>query len=120
LKAKKERSTRAIWGEAIMLETIKNCSSMEWQEAGKGYPSGTKIKVLRDDDGGRTVILLLPRGFKMEGHSHIYSEQHFVLKGQYEIGEKVHSQGTYQLIHPNTTHGPFTSRTGAEVLVIWN
>jgi hypothetical protein len=39
---------------------------MEWQEAGKGYPSGTKIKVLRDDDGRRTVILLLPKGFIME------------------------------------------------------
>ena len=103
-----------------MLETIKNCNSMEWQEAGKGYPAGTKIKVLRDDDGGRTVILLLPKDFKMEGHSHIFSEQHFVLKGQYEIGEKVYRQGTYQLIHANTTHGPFSSKTGAEVLVIWN
>ena len=97
-----------------------NCNSMEWQEAGKGYPSGTKIKVLRDDDGGRTVILQLPKGFKMEGHSHIKNEQHFVVKGQYEIGEKVYSQGTYQLIHSNMTHGPFTSKTGAEVLVVWH
>ena len=56
----------------------------------------------------------------MEGHSHINNEQHFVLKGQYEIGEKVYSQGTYQLIHSNTTHGPFTAKAGAEVLVIWN
>ncbi len=103
-----------------MLEMIVNCNSMEWEKAGKGYPPGTKIKVLRDDESGRTVILLLPKGFVMEGHSHIKSEQHFVLQGQYEIEEKVYSQGTYQLIHPNTTHGPFKSKTGAEVLVIWN
>ena len=103
-----------------MSNMVVNCNSMEWQEAEKGYPSGTKIKVLRDDDGGRTVILQLPKDFKMEGHSHIKNEQHFVLKGQYEIGEKVYSQGTYQLIHSNMTHGPFTSKTGAEVLVVWH
>ena len=71
-----------------MLETIVNCKSMEWQEAGKGYPSGTKIKALRDDDGGRTVILLLPKGFIMEGHSHIYSEQPFFLKASMKSGKK--------------------------------
>jgi len=64
-------------------------------------------KFQSDDDGGRTVILLLPKDFIMEGHSHIYNEQHFVLKGQYEIGEKVYSQGTYQLIQSNTTPWAF-------------
>lgn len=103
-----------------MLDVIVNCNSLEWQEAGEGYSAGTKKKVLRDDEGGRTVILRLPKGFKMDVHSHIKNEQHFVLKGQYEIGEKVCGQGTYQLIHSNMTHGPFTSKTGAEVLVVWH
>ena len=93
---------------------------MEWQDAGDPYPAGTKIKVLRDDEEGRTVILQLPKSFKMEGHSHIKNEQHFILKGQYEINGQVYGPGTYQLIHSNTTHGPFTSETGAEVLVIWH
>ena len=102
-----------------MVDTIVNSNVMEWQEAGKGYPSGTKIKLLRDVVDGRTAIIQLPKDFKMENHSHIKNEQHYVLNGQYEIGEKVYNQGTYQFIHPNVTHGPFTSKTGAEILVVW-
>ncbi|NQU27505.1 MAG: cupin domain-containing protein [Candidatus Marinimicrobia bacterium] len=103
-----------------MLDIIVNCNLMKWQDAGEPYPPGTNIKVLRDDEEGRTVILLLPKGFKMEGHSHIKTEQHFILQGHFEIEGKVFGPGTYQLIHPEMTHGPFTSKTGAEVLVIWH
>lgn len=102
-----------------MLDEIVNCNSLEWQDAEDNFPGGTKIKILRDDADGRTVILRLPKGFRMEGHTHIKNEQHFILKGQYEINGKVCSQGTYQLIHKDMTHGPYTSETGAEVLVIW-
>ncbi|MBN2426361.1 MAG: cupin domain-containing protein [Calditrichaceae bacterium] len=103
-----------------MLDIIVNCNSMEWQDAGDAYPVNTKIKVLRDDENGRTVLLKLPKGFKVEGHTHIRDEQHFILKGEYEMNDKMYTQGTYQLIHANTTHGPFTSETGAEIMVIWN
>lgn len=103
-----------------MLDMIVNCNSMEWQEATDNYPQGTKVKVLRDDDSGRTIILKIPKDFKMDDHCHIKNEQHFILKGQYEINGKVYSQGTYQLIHSNMTHGPFTSKTGAEILIVWH
>jgi anti-sigma factor ChrR (cupin superfamily) len=103
-----------------MIDVIVNCDSMEWQDAPEIYPQGTKIKVLRDDDDGRTVILKIPKGFRMEGHSHLNTEQHFILKGQYEINNEIYKQGTYQLIHPEMTHGPFTSETGAEILIIWH
>jgi hypothetical protein len=103
-----------------MLDMIVNSEDMEWQEAAESYPQGTKIKVLREDEGGRTVILKLPKNFEMEAHSHIKNEQHFILKGQYEINGHIYRQGTYQLIHSNMTHGPFTSKTGAEVLLIWH
>ena len=103
-----------------MLDEIINCNSMEWEDAAPGFTPGTKIKVLRDDENGRTVILKLPKGFRMEGHTHIMNEQHFILKGQYEMNGKVFTQGTYQLIHKEMTHGPYTSETGAEVLVIWH
>jgi anti-sigma factor ChrR (cupin superfamily) len=102
-----------------MDETIINSHKMEWQDAGGGYPAGTKMKLLHDDDDGRTAIIQLPEGFVMQAHSHIKNEQHYVLKGQYEIGKTVYSQGTYQFIHPSITHGPFTSQTGAEILVVW-
>ena len=103
-----------------MLDEIINCNSLEWQDAKNSFPVGTQIKILRDDEEGRAVILRLPKGFRMEGHSHIRNEQHFILKGQYEMNGKVFSQGTYQLIHKDMTHGPYTSETGAEVLVIWD
>ena len=103
-----------------MLDLIVNCNSLPWQDASDEYPEGTKIKTLRDDDGGKTIILQLPKGFRIEGHSHIKNEQHFVLKGQYEMNDQIYSQGTYQLIHQEMTHGPFTSETGAEILVIWH
>jgi anti-sigma factor ChrR (cupin superfamily) len=103
-----------------MLDMIVNCNSMDWRDAGDAYPQGTGIKVLRDDEGGRTVILKLPKGFKIGDHSHIKTEQHYILKGQYEIGGRVYTQGTYQLIHAKMTHGPYTSETGAEILVIWH
>ena len=59
---------------------------------------------------------------------HLYLYSHFqgllqfpeVLKGQYEIGEIAYKQGTYHFIHHKVTHGPFTSKTGAEILVIWD
>jgi len=103
-----------------MVDISLNCNSMEWHDAGDSYHHGTKIKVLRDDKRGKTIILQLPKGFKMEHHSHIRTEQHFILKGQYEIAGKTYSRGTYQLIQSKMTHGPFTSETGAEILVIWH
>ena len=46
-----------------MLDVIVNCNSMDWQDAGEAYPEKTKIKILRDDEGGRTVILKIPKDF---------------------------------------------------------
>ena len=103
-----------------MSDVIVNYNSMKWRDAGDAYPRGTKIKVLRDEEGGKTVLLKLTKGFKMGAHCHIGNEQHFVLKGQYEMEGKVYAQGTYQLIHSNMTHGSFTSKTGAVILVVWN
>ncbi len=103
-----------------MLDMIVNCNLMEWQDASDKYPLGTKFKVLRDDEEGRTVILQLPKDFRMEGHCHTKNEQHYVLEGQYELEGRTCGEGTYQLIHAEMSHGPFTSETGAIVLVIWN
>ena len=103
-----------------MVDMIVNCNDLDWQDAGETYPPDTKIKVLRDNKDKRTIILKMPKGFRMEAHTHIRNEQHFILKGQYEIDGQVHNEGTYQLIKADMTHGPFTSQTGAEILVIWN
>jgi anti-sigma factor ChrR (cupin superfamily) len=102
-----------------MQEVYVNCNDMEWTPA-PNYPNGTLVKVLRDFDGRKTMLLKMPPGFKMEAHSHNSVEQHYVLEGQYEIEGKIYGKGTYQLLPAGYEHGPFTSEKGAIVLVIWD
>jgi len=99
---------------------IKNIyDELGWEKA-EGYPEGTKIKTLRDEDGAKTILLKLPKGFHMVAHTHIYNEQHLVLEGEYESEGKVYPSGTYRLIHAHKNHGPFTSKAGATILIIWD
>ena len=102
-----------------MKELSINYEEIEWSDA-KAYPPGTKIKILRDEKESQTFLLQLPAGFDMEGHSHIATEQHFVLDGEYESGGKKYGTGTYRFIPARANHGPFISEHGATVLVIWN
>jgi len=92
---------------------------MHWEDADEYYP-GTKRKVLRDDDEGRTVLLKLPKGFHMNLHSHLTTEQHFVLDGEYTSLGKNYGKGSYQIFASGDEHGPFESENGALVLVIWD
>jgi anti-sigma factor ChrR (cupin superfamily) len=101
-----------------MKELSINYEDMEWSEA-TGYPAGTKMKLLREEGSARTFLLKLPAGFNMEAHSHIAAEQHFVLKGEYESEGQKYGVGTYRFIPSQINHGPFTSKRGAEILVIW-
>ena len=90
-----------------------------WENA-DGYPVGTRVKTLRDEEGAKTVLLKLPKGFHMEAHTHMCNEQHMILDGEYESEGNVYSSGTYRLIHAHQNHGPFTSKSGAIILVIWD
>lgn len=90
-----------------------------WEDADE-YPDGTKRKVLRDDDGARSVLLKLPEEFKMAPHSHVRTEQHFILEGEYKSNNKTFSSGSYQIFYPQEEHGPFESETGALILVVWD
>jgi len=100
-----------------MKELSVNYEEMEWSDA-TGYPSGTKIKILREEGESKTFLLKLPEGFDEGGHSHITTEQHFVLDGEYESDGKKYSSGSYRLIPARTDHGPFVSKHGATILVI--
>jgi anti-sigma factor ChrR (cupin superfamily) len=101
-----------------MPEITLDTSQMAWSEA-SSYAEGTRMKVLRDEGEARSVLLKLPPGFQMEAHSHICCEQHFVLEGMYQAGGKEYGPGAYRCIPAQTNHGPFSSREGAVVLVIW-
>ena len=90
-----------------------------WEKA-SGYPVGTRIKILRDENGSKTILLKLPAGFQMDSHTHIYNEQHVVIKGEYESEGKVFPSGTYRAIAAHKDHGPFRSKGGAVILLIWD
>jgi anti-sigma factor ChrR (cupin superfamily) len=91
----------------------------EWQDATE-YHASAKKKVLRDQDGTRTILLKLPQGFYMAAHSHISAEQHILLRGEYISDGKVYRPGAYQKFDAHEEHGPFESRSGALVIVIWD
>ncbi|MFC1661531.1 cupin domain-containing protein [Gemmatimonadota bacterium] len=101
-----------------MPEITLNTDQMAWEED-HSYPSGAMTKVLRDEGGMRLILLKLPPGFRMEAHTHMFGEQHYVLEGEYETGGKEYGPGTYQYIPAHTDHGPYTSRDGAAILLIW-
>ena len=103
-----------------MKESSINYEEMAWEEA-MGYPTGTKIKVLRKEGEKKTFLLKLPKGFDMEAHCHTaLTEQHFVLEGSYRSEGKTYRRGSYRFIPREVTHGPFTSEEGAVILVIWD
>ena len=102
-----------------MKKFINLFEDSNWEDA-NGYPEGTKRKVLRDEDTRKTILLQLPKGFKMGSHSHITTEQHFVLKGEYSSDGEVYPVGSYQMFSAHDEHGPFVSKEGALILVIWD
>jgi anti-sigma factor ChrR (cupin superfamily) len=104
-------------GVIIMKELSVNYKEMEWSDA-TGYPTVTKIKILREEGKSKTFLLKLPEGFDEEAHSHITTEQHFVLDGEYESNGKKYGPGSYRLIPARTDHGPFISEHGATIFVI--
>jgi anti-sigma factor ChrR (cupin superfamily) len=108
-------------GGSTVIEIIYNTEEMEWQPA-KNYPSGAQVKVLRQGDAsqGRTILLKLPPNWQMSAHSHTTIEQHFVLEGEYESQGKVFGAGNYRFIPRETSHGPFSTKIGAVILVLWD
>ncbi|MEA2106991.1 MAG: cupin domain-containing protein [Bacteroidota bacterium] len=102
------------------MEDIMNLfDEKNWEDANE-YFKGTKRKILRDDNGCKTVLLKLPENFYMPPHSHITTEQHFVIKGDYTSQWKCFPEGSYQIFSKGDEHGLFESKNGALILVIWD
>lgn len=101
-----------------MSDITLDTRQIPWEDA-TSYAEGTQLKSLREKGLARSILLKLPPGFRMEGHSHTCCEQHFVLEGSYEVGDEVYGPGTYRCIPPHADHGPFSSREGAVLLVVW-
>lgn len=102
-----------------MIFSMHSLEERGWEKA-EGYPEGTLIKVLRNENGCKTALLKLPPHFRMDAHTHLNAEQHFVVEGNYMINNIAFGPGSYQRIPPNEEHGSFMSPEGATVLVIWD
>ena len=90
-----------------------------WQHAA-GFSKGAQMKVLRDENGCKTILLKLPRHFHMDAHTHLYNEQHFVIDGTYSVNNIPFGKGSYQRIPANEEHRKFESEDGALLLVMWD
>ncbi|NQT78359.1 MAG: cupin domain-containing protein [Bacteroidetes bacterium] len=102
------------------MKKIINLFDDEHWEVANGYPQGTMAKVLRDSKDAKTVLLKLPKGFFMAPHSHLTTEQNFLIEGEYESAGESYSAGSYQIFSPRDEHGPFESKNGALVLVVYD
>ena len=103
-----------------MKEINVNTNDIDWQEA-EGYPPGTLEKVLHrsSDEIPKMSLLEVGPGWEMEAHAHVFTEMHYVLEGEYESQGHVYPAGTFRLIPKKTNHGPFRTKTGAKILVMW-
>jgi anti-sigma factor ChrR (cupin superfamily) len=102
-----------------MKEKMNLYDDAHWQEASE-YGSGAKKKTLRDENGKKAILLRLPENFHMADHTHVTTEQHFILEGEYKSEGKVYHKGDYQIFSAHENHGPFESEKGALVLVVWD
>jgi len=95
-------------------------SQLPWEQPA-GFPEKLRRKVLRVGPDGRprAALLRLDAGFEMDAHTHDLAEQHFVIEGMYEVLGREFPAGAYHFIPPHTSHGPFRSRGGAQILVVW-
>jgi len=97
-----------------------NTNNIEWVDA-LSYPQGAKEKVLSigSDMAPRTILLKIPAGWKMDSHSHTHTELHYVLEGEYESQGETYPSGTFRIIPKEVNHGPFITKTGATIMVVW-
>lgn len=101
-----------------MADYIDLYSESGWQDAPE-YSDETRKKVLLDETDSKIILISLPAGFSMAPHSHLMSEQHIILKGEYESDGNIYTEGAYRNFDAQQRHGPFSSKQGALVLVIW-
>lgn len=101
-----------------MSTTLNVHDDSGWTEAW-GYQTGTKKKVLHDENGVMTFLLSCPAGLMIPSQSHPFVEEHIVLKGRLLHEGKVIPAGTFQHFEPDEVHGPFECPEKVMALVIY-
>ncbi len=95
-------------------------NDLRWQPA-EGYGMGAEEKVLNEgnDVAPRAILLKIPPGWRMEAHSHLKAELHYLIEGQYESQGKEFPVGTFCVIPKEVRHGAYSTKSGAVIFVTW-
>ncbi len=99
-----------------MESIFANLDELEW---GDGPFPNVRMKVFPADpeSGTYTILLDLSPGAVLEQHVEPLYEVSYVLKGTITVDGVKYKEGMYNFTPPGTTHGPFTSEDGCQLLV---
>lgn len=100
-----------------MKMSFMNLEDLEWVDG--PYPK-VRMKVFPPDaeSGMYTILLDLPPGAVLERHDEPLNEVSYILNGTVSIEGKEYGEGTYSFTPAGTTHGPFESENGCQILVV--
>ena len=94
---------------------------MHWEEA-PSYSPGARICILRHAEDGRigTMLLKVGSNFRAGGHTNTTGEEQVVVKGEIQSGGRSYDEGSYRYIPAGSSHDPWSSSTGALLLIRWD
>jgi len=104
-----------------MREFSVNSGEMHWEEA-PSYSPGARICILRQGENGRieTMLLKVGNNFTAGGHTNTTGEEQLVVNGEIQSGGRSYAEGSYRFIPAGSSHDPWSSSTGALLLVRWD
>lgn len=78
---------------------------------------GNRVKVLRDQSEGTSILVQLEPGATFPAHSHPEDEETFVIAGETWFGELHLKTGDYHLAKKGTEHGEVRTDTGCTLFI---
>jgi quercetin dioxygenase-like cupin family protein len=99
-----------------MESVFANLDDLEW---GDGPFPNVRMKVFpaEPDSGTYTILMDLAPGAVLEQHEEPLYEVSYILRGTLTVDGEKYGEGTYNFTPPGTTHGPFESEDGCQLLV---
>lgn len=93
-------------------------NSLNWENL-KELGDGVWCKILNiDEDTGATfAIMKIKSGVVTPRHSHPSTEDMFILKGAFRVGDYILRAGTYQCNLPGLEHGPYEAIEDSEIII---
>ena len=91
----------------------KRAEEEEWLETAPG----NRVKILRDQSEGTSILVQLEPGATFPAHSHPEDEETFVVAGETWFGDLHLKAGDYHLARKGTEHGEVRTETGCTLFI---